>query len=71
MDQRAISGAVFDSGSFSTSSFSVDSWDFGEVTPSPVRDPGGYTGFIADLQEEEELLVIFQAFIHMINKGKP
>lgn len=35
--------------------------------PRPVVDPGGYVGFIRDLREEEEIMIIIQTFLHMRN----
>ena len=66
MDQAGISGEVFDSNSFDTSAFDINSWDFGDVVIEQ-RDPGGYTGFVRDLREEEELLIIIQSFLSMRN----
>ena len=67
MDRAGINGAVFDSASLDTNAFDVNSWDFGEIVEAAI-DPGGYTGFVQNLREEEELIIIIQSFLTMRNQ---
>lgn len=38
---------------------------FIDLEGGQVVDPGGYVGFVENLREEDELMILIQAFLHM------